>query len=149
RQDRPPRRPARPARPEDDARAQEDPRRDRLARGGRARPRPPLIENPSVMRGRTAGLSALLIGAIALAAAMYATERILFPPGLLMPLALLAGFVGVYIRERRGHPELDPGDEDDHRSLIGRTVLKFGCLLFAVAILTAVVFGLVEHLIRP
>lgn len=106
------------------------------------------------MRGRTAGLSALLIGAIALAAAMYATERgetldILFPLGLLMPLALLAGFVGVYIRERRGHPELDPGDEDDHRSLIGRTVLKFGCLLLAVAILTAVVSGLVEHLIRP
>jgi hypothetical protein len=44
-------------------------------------------------------------------------------------------------------PELDSGDEDDRSSLLGGAVLKYGCLLFAVATVATAIFALLQYLL--
>jgi hypothetical protein len=79
-------------------------------------------------------------GAFAFAASRGEVLTIWHPLGLLLPLALLAGFVGLYQREQRLHPEME--DEDDRRFILGRVVIKLGCLLVATASISAAIFAL-------
>jgi hypothetical protein len=97
-------------------------------------------------RGVSRGHVALLVATVVLLAYVAAAERgerlgLQQLLGVLMPLALLAGFVGLYLREQRRHPEWD--DEDDRKYILGRVVIKLGCLLLVVASLSSLMFLLI------
>jgi peptidoglycan/LPS O-acetylase OafA/YrhL len=97
------------------------------------------------MSVRTAVLVLLLLATVGLCAFAFAQSRgeelsIVQLLGLVLPLSLLGVFAGLYRREAQRHPELT--DEDDRSRLLGRVVLKLGCLVLVVASLSALVFGL-------
>jgi hypothetical protein len=67
--------------------------------------------------------------------------------GALLSLGVVGGFVAFYLREQRLRTDLDPYDDDDARDLMGGTVFKYGCLLFAVATAATAFVGLMQYLL--
>src|SRR5262249_30059798 len=93
-------------------------------------------------RGVSVVLVLLLVAALALCAFAFATSRgeeitIQKTLGLVGSLVMVAGFVAFYLREARLHPDED--DDDGRNRIMGRVVVKLGCLFFVIAVLSAVV----------
>ncbi|HYN90524.1 MAG TPA: hypothetical protein VER75_01290 [Thermoleophilaceae bacterium] len=103
------------------------------------------------MRGCTVALVLVLVALVGMLAVMREAERgrqldPLMPLGLVVPLALIGGFVAFYLREQKLRPGLDAGDEHDHKYLVGGAVLKYGCLLLVVVTAATAVIGLLQYL---
>jgi hypothetical protein len=92
-----------------------------------------------------------LVGLVGMLAVMHAERGRTFDPliplGLVVPLALIGGFVAFYLREQKLNPGLEGGDEDDRKRLMGGAVLKYGCLLFAVVTVATTVIGLLQYVL--
>ena len=67
--------------------------------------------------------------------------------GAVLPLALLAGFIGLYLRARPRDPQ--DIDEDEQRRRFGMTVIKLGCLVIVTALVGSVVLELLLRWMRP
>ena len=105
----------------------------------------------SVLRGNaTKALLVLILAAVgAMLLAFWRDPTALDHPafGAVLPLALLAGFIGLYLRARPRDPR--DIDEEEQRRRFRMTVIKLGCLVFATALVGSVVLELVLHWMEP